>query len=102
MRNNVPKFYDRDGVPYCDWRGQSHLILEVEGERFLVPVALWEQNGRFRDRIVSTLATVVKLFKEAIDRGVPFEDARYILPEGSISRLEFEGVFGDYPAPHST
>lgn len=86
-----PRFYEQDNTPYCEWRGTTFRVVDVRGERFLIPVSVWERE-EFRAELLDSLAQAVKLFQEAMDRGAPFEDARYLLPEGSLSLLEFEGT----------
>ncbi|MPZ49978.1 MAG: hypothetical protein GEU75_11905 [Dehalococcoidia bacterium] len=56
-----------------------------------MPVSIWARE-EFRTELLQSLESAVKLFQEALERGVPFEDARYLLPEGSLSLLEFEGT----------
>jgi thymidylate synthase ThyX len=89
--SGAPRFYDREGVPHCEWRGTSFRIVDVRGERFLMPLSVWERH-EFRPGLMNALELSVRLFQEALERGVPFEDARYLLPEGSLSHLEFEGT----------
>lgn len=86
-----PRFYEREGVPHCEWRGTHFRIVDVHGERFLVPLSIWERD-EFRIHLLDALEGAVRLFQEARERDVPFEDARYLLPEGSLSLLEFEGT----------
>jgi thymidylate synthase ThyX len=56
-----------------------------------MPLSVWERD-EFRVELINALELAVKLFQQALERGVPFEDARYLLPEGSLSLLEFEGT----------
>ncbi len=66
-------------------------MVDVAGERFLIPTSVWERE-ELRPTVERALEAAVQLFREALDRGVPYEDARYLLPEGTMSRLEFEGT----------
>jgi thymidylate synthase ThyX len=86
-----PRFYTRDDELFCDWRGRSYRVIEVAGERFLVPTSVWG-HLELRPSIERALEAAVQLLREALERDVPYEDARYLLPEGSMSRLEFEGT----------
>jgi thymidylate synthase (FAD) len=91
LSEDKPRFYTHEDELFCDWRGRSFRVIEVAGERFLVPASVWERED-LRPSIERALEAGVQLFREALDRGVPYEDARYLLPEGSMSRLEFEGT----------
>ena len=91
MTDEKPKFYSQGDELFCDWRGHSHRVVDVAGERFLVPVSVWERE-ELRPTVGRALEAAVQLFREALERGVPYEDARSLLPEGTMSRLEFEGT----------
>ena len=91
MTDVKPRFYAQGDELFCDWRGDSYRVVDVAGERFLIPTSVWERE-ELRPTVERALEAAVQLFREALGRGVPYEDARYLLPEGTMSRLEFEGT----------
>lgn len=91
VTDEKPKFHTQSGELFCEWRGRPYRVVDVAGERFLIPTSVWERE-ELRPTIERALDAAVQLFREALHRGVPYEDARYLLPEGTMSRLEFEGT----------
>lgn len=51
---------------------------------FRMPESVWAHNG-VRNRWIYALAEAHKAYNYAIDQDIPYEDARYLLPEGTTN-----------------
>jgi hypothetical protein len=89
----APRFFPEDGDLFCEADRRVYRVIEVGNERFFVPVAAWD--SQFRERILGALEMAVSTFRDMLEAGVPFEDARKVLPGGAMTNLEFESTFGE-------
>ena len=88
-----PRFFSKEGVPYCEAGGRVYRIIDAGGERWFVPGAAWDTP--FQGRILEALEGVATTFRAMLEAGVPLEDARQVLPAGAMMNLEFEATFGE-------
>lgn len=88
-----PRFFSEEGVPYCEAGGRVYRIIEAGGQRWFIAVAAWKTP--FRGQILEALEAVATTFRELLEAGVPLEDARQVLPAGTMMNLEFESTFGE-------
>jgi thymidylate synthase (FAD) len=54
-------------------------------EDYVMPVAI--KKGDFEERVRSLIGEAYKLYKEMLDAGIPYEDARYVLPQAITTRI---------------
>ena len=67
---------------------QSQRYVDFEGLRYIIPPTIAEDDEldkRFREHIAETF----KLYRELREAGVPSEDARFVLPNASATRIIF-------------
>jgi len=61
-------------------------LLEIVEESFLVPVSVKSDKEVYKEYIRYLLDTL-KLYLVTINKGIPFEDAMYILPQATLSSV---------------
>ena len=68
---------------------QSQRYVEFKGDDFpyLVPPT-WVKAGMV-DRYVALMSDAAKLYRDAIEAGIPGEDARYVLPHSAATNIQF-------------
>ncbi|SYZ73866.1 Thymidylate synthase ThyX [Candidatus Zixiibacteriota bacterium] len=54
------------------------------------------EQGGFKDRYIDMTARLVEFYEEMVKAGVPKEDARYILPNGTTSEIVISANFREY------
>lgn len=89
----TPRFFTEEGIPYCQASGRVYRVIDAGGQRWFVPVAVWDSPLRLE--ILAMLEQVATTFRAMLDAGVPLEDARQVLPAGAMMHLEFEATFGE-------
>lgn len=55
-----------------------------------MPETVWRAGGEVRRRWLDAYRFAWRAYKAACDEGVPYEDARYILPEGTVNYIQCE------------
>lgn len=88
-----PKFFTEDGALCCEVGGRVYRVVEAGGQRWFVPIAAWDSS--FRSKILEALNEVGTTFAQMLAAGVPLDEARQVLPAGSMMNLEFESTFGE-------
>lgn len=66
---------------------QSQRYVEFKDEFGYVIPPLVEENVELREKFIRVVETVRNLYQELIESGIPAEDARYILPNASETRI---------------
>jgi thymidylate synthase (FAD) len=54
------------------------------------------EQGGFKDRYIDMTARLVEFYEEMVKAGVPKEDARYILPNGTTSEIVISANFREF------
>lgn len=89
------QFVEEGGETYCYLRGKKHLVAEMQGVRFLIPMSIATNKKLFK-AMRKLLTKQAALYKELIDNGVPVQDAVKALAISSMFSIEFaEEKFGD-------
>ena len=88
-----PRFFEEHGREYCEAGGRTFRVIDAGGQRWFMPVAILD--SRLRERVENVLESTGRLFAELLEKGVPIEDARKVLPAGAMMNLEFESTFGE-------
>jgi thymidylate synthase (FAD) len=63
---------------------KSQRYVRIGREDLVIPKTL---EGEFADRVNKAMETVMDLYQEMVDAGIPKEDARYITPQGVTTDL---------------
>jgi thymidylate synthase (FAD) len=70
-------------------QSQRHVKLsKKEYNRFIVPNTI-KQNKLILNKYYSMLSKIVVLYNELIEHNIPLEDARYLLPNATITNIVF-------------
>ena len=66
---------------------QSQRYVEFkDGLGYIIP-PLINENGGLKDKFIKALESLYSLYQELIETGIPAEDARYVLPNASETRI---------------
>lgn len=66
-----------------------------------MPETVWRAGSEVRRRWLDTYRYAWRAYKAACDAGVPYEDARYILPEGTVNYIQCEYSIREFIAVYN-
>lgn len=81
-------FFQEGPDIYCNIRGKKHKLIEVEGMKFVLPLAI-VANADIFEKTKELLARQVALYREALSEGVPVYEAIKCLAIGNLVSFEF-------------
>ena len=83
VRHHVGIVFDQQSQRYVEFKGSDF--------PYVVPPT-WVKLGMV-DRYIGFMSQAATLYREAIDAGIPGEDARYVLPHSASTNIQFTANF---------
>src|SRR5579863_2330627 len=86
VRHHVGIVFDQQSQRYVEFKGADF--------PYVVPPT-WVKAGKV-DRYVAFMGEAAALYQEALDAGIPGEDARFVLPHSASTNIQFTVNFEEF------
>ncbi len=86
VRHHVGIVFDQQSQRYVEFKGADF--------PYVVPPT-WVKAGKV-DRYVAFMTQAAQLYQEALDAGIPGEDARFVLPHSAATNIQFTVNFEEF------
>jgi len=83
VRHHIGIVFDQQSQRYVEFKNADF--------PYVVPPT-WVKNGML-DRYVALMSEAAVLYREAVEAGIPAEDARYVLPHSAATNIQFTANF---------